>query len=306
MNIEMIKLKQGYGAKYANVYIKNNYVYKKSLNNEGETKLKNEIDFYTFIKNNKINFPIPKISFKSNKIIKMEYLKNYNTLEKYLRKNIDNLECIINLNYKYFNNLHNFDKIKISKELYLQSLKLESSIKIKKRYSTIKFIVEELNIKYVNNLSIIPLELILDMIDDKLLKYVNNLNEFYLNPIHGDLQLNNILIKNNLDIKFIDPRGYFGDSKIYGIKDYDFAKFRFGLTGYSDFDLKDINTIHLKNYNLEIDMNELKNLDDCSTIIKILVISIWLSNGHTFIYNKNKVITSYYYGIYLASKYLFL
>ena len=34
---------------------------------------------------------------------------------------------------------------------------------------------------------------------------------------------------------FIDPRGYFGRSKILGIKEYDLAKILYGISGYDTF-----------------------------------------------------------------------
>ena len=39
------------------------------------------------------------------------------------------------------------------------------------------------------------------------------------------------MIRDN-EIIFIDPRGYFGNTKLYGLKQYDFAKLLFGLSGY--------------------------------------------------------------------------
>jgi len=46
----------------------------------------------------------------------------------------------------------------------------------------------------------------------------------------------NILVNpNTFEIKFIDPRGYFGNTSIFIWKDYEYAKLLYCLYGYDDF-----------------------------------------------------------------------
>jgi len=49
--------------------------------------------------------------------------------------------------------------------------------------------------------------------------------------IHGDLQLSNLLLTPSFDKKVIDPRGYFGNTEIYGDAAYDYAKMFYGFCG---------------------------------------------------------------------------
>ena len=49
----------------------------------------------------------------------------------------------------------------------------------------------------------------------------------------------NIIVNTDDKIKLIDPRGYFGKSYIYGIKEYDYSKLIFALSGYDEFNNKD-------------------------------------------------------------------
>lgn len=56
---------------------------------------------------------------------------------------------------------------------------------------------------------------------------------------HGDLNGSNILVnRDTLDVKFVDPRGYFGETKLYGWRPYEHAKLLYCLYGYDDFNTK--------------------------------------------------------------------
>jgi len=55
------------------------------------------------------------------------------------------------------------------------------------------------------------------------------------NLIHGDPTFSNIMIRNEeVEPVLIDPRGYFGSSKLYGDKDYDWAKLYYSIVGNYD------------------------------------------------------------------------
>lgn len=73
--------------------------------------------------------------------------------------------------------------------------------------------------------------------------------QFFL--IHGDPTFSNIMIRNeDVEPVFIDPRGYFGSSKFYGDKDYDWAKLYYSIVGNYD-------QFNRKNFALEIAENEI-------------------------------------------------
>jgi aminoglycoside phosphotransferase len=52
--------------------------------------------------------------------------------------------------------------------------------------------------------------------------------------IHGDPTFSNTLITRNGTVMFIDPRGYFGESEIYGDPIYDWAKLYYSVVGGYD------------------------------------------------------------------------
>jgi len=71
-------------------------------------------------------------------------------------------------------------------------------------------------------------------------------------PIHGDLTFSNTLYnpqKNKIFI--IDPRGYYGNIKIFGDIDYDWAKIYYSLIGNYD-------QFNMKNFKLEIDNDKVE------------------------------------------------
>lgn len=295
--MEIIK-RNGYGSNFNIIYydMNNSIIIKKTINNYGINKLKNEMNFYNFIINNKIKFNIPIIHKYKKNIITMNYIKQ-NKLTDFDYFNI----IIANLN-----NLHNHNNMIVYKNYYKKILLEETIIKIKERFIIIKDIINEKinDILYVNNIKLCNFDIIIEKINNYLDIYVDNLNgDYKLQPIHGDPQYNNIIFHNH-DITFIDPKGYFGSSQIYGIKEYDIAKLFFSLSGYEIFDNMIFNELIFDNNNLNIDFINIPNFDLYnlnSQIVKYLFITIWLSNAHIFIKEPYKVIYSFFIGLYFAS-----
>lgn len=292
-------MKQGYGEKYASLEINGNILTKKSKNEEGNKKIQREINFYNFILKNNIKFKIPDIFSNKNNEIEMKYYKGHITLQKYLEKNQKSI--IIERVLEKIKILH-FQSISVSYEKYKKLVLEETIYKIKKRYNEIKKLVNEYNfINKVNGIKILTFDNIIDNLEKKLIQEINKMKKYYLNPIHGDLHLNNILIDND-DIVFIDPKGYFGSSEIYGIKEYDYAKFYFGLEGYSYFDFMNINKLNIEGDNILIKIPKFNFNTKYDNFTKLLIISIWLGNAHSF-ENDLKKITSYFYSLFLSNKY---
>lgn len=286
--------RNGYGANFNILYYDeiNLIIIKKTINQYGINKLKNEINFYNFIKENKIKLNIPIIYKYDNDTITMNYIKQ-NKLNDYNYLNI-----IIN----NLTNLHDYNNIFVNKDYYRKLLLEETIIKIKDRFITIKDIIYTNNILFVNNIKLLDFDTIIEKLNEYFNLYIDDiLTEYKLQPIHGDPQYNNIIF-DNYNLTFIDPKGIFGSSEIYGIKEYDIAKLFFSLSGYEKFDNMIFDFIHINNNNLNIDFINIPNFDIYnSKFIIYLFISIWLSNAHIFINEPYKVIYSYYIGLYFAS-----
>ena len=161
------------------------------------------------------------------------------------------------------------------------------------------------SIKSVNNIKFKNISYYCDIIHTKIISYLDGRN-FY-NLIHGDIHLGNILLDENDNIYFIDPRGYFGGSKLFGLYEYDYAKLLFGLSGYSVFDNIIINELNIINDNIEIDfIKDYEYIFETEKFDKITILfclSIWLGNNSCFS-NINKKITSLMIAYYYCEKYL--
>lgn len=300
----------GYGSNFnkISIDINNNIIKKECINEYGQKKINYEINFYKFLINNNISFKTPKIYlFQENGYI-MEYLNNYEPLYKVFNL-IDNTRKtkLLNKIRENLNNLHNSSKKYILKDEYYLNLKIEIEEKTQNRFNTIKNIIKKYDfIKKVNNIEIIPFEQLLLMINKKIYEFIelSNLSDFYFVPLHGDCQFNNILYNiEKDDFIFIDPRGYYGKSEIYGIPEYDFAKVLFALSGYDEFDNRTINKLDIENDNINININYLdKNILNINNLEILLMYNIWLGNAECFIKNNEmKGIYSYFISLFLGT-----
>lgn len=270
--------RNGYGSNFNNLYINNNYtlIKKEAINYYGNIKIKNEINFYNFIIKNKINFNIPEIIENNENF----YIMNY------IQKDSDS-KIDYNLIIEELKKLYKYSKI-IDKEYYNKILKEETIIKVRKRLDEIKnFIQIE--------------EELLNKIEKKINNYILNNNNFEISLIHGDPQQNNIIKSNNI-IYFIDPKGIFGSSNLYGIKEYDIAKIYFSYSGYDILDeLQIINDIDIMKI-IKIPKFKFHNENDFNNdLILIFFLTIWLSNSHIFKNDLLKMKYSYKIALYFCS-----
>ena len=293
-----------YGFVFNNITIKNNIFKKSSKNKLGELKIKNEFDFYIYIKNNNIAFAMPKLIDYSNNELSLEYIENSETLTNKI--NNINVDFYINCIKKKIDIIHTIYK-PITRDILKKDLEIEIKNKVLDRFNEYDWENNSLykSIQYVNNIKIKNINYYCYTIYKKLYTYLSEHD--YYNLIHGDIHLGNILIDSNNNILFIDPRGYFGETKLFGLKEYDYAKLLFGLSGYSAFDNIKIEELKIENNNLEINfINDFEYIfenDNFDNITKLLCLSIWLANNSCFS-NINKKITSLMISYYYCEKYI--
>ena len=316
---ENIITRNGYGSNFNELIIYDNKILKKSINSYGNEKIENEIFFYEhFLNVAKNNHDIIHLIPKINKLnlfehsIEMEYLSNYKPL--YLVFSSLNDEAknhIIAIILKKLDDMHK-TRININKTQFKNDLEIETLEKIKIRLSKVLNIVNRkpyCNVKHVNNFKIFSLNKIYQIIQKNIIEYLNSSELSYeYGMIHGDCQFNNILINQNNEMKFIDPRGYYGNSSIYGLIEYDIAKLCFALSGYDIFDNSECLDLYFSYDfdNINIDINIMCNsfIIEQSIIIKTMMCAIWLGNSHIFINDEKKCMTSYFMAMYMCSVYL--
>jgi hypothetical protein len=293
-----------YGFTFNNITIRGFEFNKNYKNLLGKNKINNEIKFYLYINKNELDFPMPELINYDDGNITIRYIENsFPLTNKIISSNITEY---INKIKSHFCIIHNIQK-KVSQDVIKRDLNIELNIKIMNRFNEYDWDSNLIykSIKSVNNVKIKNIYYYTQILEKKIIQYFETRN--YYNLIHGDTHLGNILLDKNDNIYFIDPRGYFGESSLFGIYEYDYAKLLFGLSGYSVFDNMIIDEINVKDNNIEINfIKEYEyifesNLFDGITIL--LCLSIWLSNNSCFS-NINKKITSLMISCYYCEKYL--
>ncbi|QJT71744.1 hypothetical protein TH1_060 [Shewanella phage Thanatos-1] len=120
--------------------------------------------------------------------------------------------------------------------------------------------------------------------------------------IHGDPHFSNIII--GKDIKFIDPRGYFGKTIGYGPRIYDESKVLYSLEGYDDFNANPTwGGLSIDNGYATIDIKKPKTKGRLpfNDYHYLWVAIIWIALGGYFKNNPLKAVSAYYYGLYLLT-----
>lgn len=107
--------------------------------------------------------------------------------------------------------------------------------------------------------------------------------------IHGDCTFSNMMLKDDQNPVLFDPRGYFGNTKLYGDEAYDWAKLYYSvISNYDQFNLKKFTLdIAEEEVYLQIESNHWEDMEDeffrllkekvSRKQMKLLLAVIWLS-----------------------------
>ena len=330
-----IQQRIGYGSNFNKISIIGEVLIKQSMNSYGHQKMENEIAFYEFLSEvkraeplcgserfldsfprigsansetneNNIDFHVPEIFHidSTNHTIEMRYLNEHIPLYKiFFDMSEDRKQSILQKIYENLAKLH-CHQTQVSQYVYWKDLYRETVHKIESRLESMEHLIRKYkHVTSVNGLLLKSLEEIVTIVNSRVKEHVCQQTEYIYSLIHGDCQFNNILTDDNDKIVFIDPRGYYGDTKLYGLKEYDYAKIMFALSGYDVFDNSKIDDVCIDGHNMIIS-DFLQPMSSLSPIVTTLFACIWLGNAHIFIKNETKCITSYFIAMYYASKYL--
>ena len=184
--------------------------------------------------------------------------------------------------------MHNQVRMPTSPQEYIEQLKIESFQKVVTRFNETDWqtITGFNEITHVNHVKIRDLHYYIAKINDRIDEIVQDLPEYRFSLIHGDINLGNIMTNSDGDIRFIDPRGYFGSMSLFGIEEYDFAKLLFGLSGYNVFDEMVIDGVDVIDGNIELPIEKNRfcifENEHFSEYTKLLALTIWLSNNSMY------------------------
>ena len=298
--------KIGYGRFFNKITINKNYVIKKSIDKNFSHLIKKEQNWYSEVAKLKYN-DIPRIY--SNRPFKIEKI-NGNHLFEYKNLNRIKTNKILENVFDSLENLHNkYMETSIKKdieEVYINKTlkRLNSVSKIIPNFSSAKsFTINGKKCKnylYPKNRGIFK-EILKILLIEK------------FRPIHGDPTLSNILIKNNLRPIFIDPRGYFANTKsILGDKNYDISKIYYSVIGNYDLFNRRKFKLYVDSCSIEILMDNIypKNSADIFKShfskdlkrIEIIHSLIWLSLSGYVKDDIDSIIASFYNGIYWLNR----
>lgn len=293
--------REGYGAAFNEIEINGSIFKKKAKNIYGEEKIQKEIEWYSICEQLETNLPIPRRLSKNLNSLELEFYKDHEAFYKIFWKSSEEKQkkYLQDINSK-LELFHKNCKQFIPREVLERDLIEETSHKIMSRWNEVKDVLSWCNFSHVNGIKILTLTELIDYIQKKINEYLPEIKSEYC-LIHGDCQFNNILYFKD-DYIFIDPRGYFGKTKVYGLPHYDRAKILFALTGYDIFDSMEVDSLSFENGNLYLpEIPCKKNIFDEITLDHIFMVSIWLGNAHCFRSNPMKAVVSHYYARYIGT-----
>ena len=298
--------KIGYGRYFNKILIKEDKVFKKSIDKKFIHLIQNEQNWYKEI--NKLNFSnIPKIysiepytmsKINGEHLFEMKNLKK-NKYYKIIGNILDTLGT-----------LHNKKEIQ-SKRSDIRKVYIDKTLQ---RLKTVSKIIPNYSSSETFTINGIKCK---NYLHKKNIKIFDDLEKILLNskfnPIHGDPTCSNILIQKNLKPMFFDPRGYFSnEASIYGDKLYDISKFYYSIIGNYDFFNRRKFKLYADNQSIEIMMDDFYP-DGAENIfkeryksdfnkIKIIHALIWLSLSGYVKDDIDSILASFYNGLYWLNK----
>jgi HAD superfamily hydrolase (TIGR01509 family) len=281
---------------------------KKSTCEYGNTIIEKELYFYKYHKNFKFKPTI--YEFDETSFI-MEKIKNSRQVISYFNECLQSKQFDIIKNcLSIIENLHDQEKILVEHDRLCQDINIEFKSKIINRLDKISPILNYF--AFLKNINNIPIQIthseIIQKISTNIISFFEKNIKNYC-TIHGDCHLSNILIDNNENYYLIDPRGYFGESDIFGINYYDIGKILYSLSGFDELNNRKNHYFVIEQDNIIVNINN--NMDNYLVLFEKynvpilidMVILHWFGLAEYSKNNIHKCVSAYYYGIYLYQKY---
>lgn len=303
---------------FNSIEVKDDVVYKKAITDKG-IKLQNiEGEYYNAFNN--VSSLCPMLGWDMNNHVLHLKKLNAKTCTEYIKEHPSKAVHVYNKFIEAASELHHLDiDIQDDEQDCEEALYNELIDMIDVRVKPCKKLIESIGtIDTFNNMPVTDHKSLMTMLN-RWFDYYKENAKFCL--VHGDPNTDNCMYDEDKDkVYFIDPRGYFGTFKTlgYGLLDYDFAKFLYGMTGYSQFNNAPYISVRHEGTNIDVWVGDnIKGRDKVKGIstlnidmltenndIKILVGIIWMKLTSYIINDPIKSVAAYYHGNALLTKYL--
>jgi hypothetical protein len=299
---------------FNSVQFQGDLVIKSALNAQGDALIAREINWYRKLSEMNSAVRVPKTwpaddkkSFIMSKVQGVPIWKLWPGLDAEAR------ELVLTRVFKQLDTLHNTSVIQVGYSQVLDDVKKEACDKLLARYAEIKDVVNAFGpVHRVNGWHIgigLDPEITIRRLFSLLYSHYAGTTEYSL--IHGDAQFSNTMIDpDTLEVTLIDPRGYFGDTQLYGLADYDLAKVYYSLSGYDLFNYStDFHIKGLQGGELTFDIPK-PELTGCTNIIgnrlstvhQLWLAVIWIGLGGYIKNDPVKSVCAHYHGLAMADK----
>ena len=281
---------------FNSVEIKDNIVTKTAINSKGKDLQKKELRWYSKKPPN-----TPKIMESTDDYFKMERAKGQPLYQCYQEGiEVEVLEAL--------KELHETNTQAVTQKIVKRDLQIEVVDKTYDRKKSIQGLLDGFGIvNSVNKKPLIDFDYMCTILYDRLTWFNKKRSKYTF--IHGDPNFSNTMYDGE-KITFIDPRGYFGKTRLYGPETYEQAKVLYALSGYDSFNAE-VNFGHYElndgDLNIQIPpLQKISNLDPKNNTLfneetYTWLALIWVNLGGYFKNNPLKAVLAYYYGLHLAT-----
>ena len=221
-------------------WIKDGKFYKEAINEQGRTLAGREVEWYRKIQETISHVDV---TIESKDIINIPVIYGYNPLcmEVVKGKNIyeyDSLmlsekKDILSQVIKCLRQVHKIDSIPVDKDSFYEAYIGKTFARLEKVKELVPFAKDTTVI--VNGRECRNIFFHREEVESIIMRYLPK--KFLL--IHGDCTFSNLMLTEAGEPVLIDPRGYFGNTELYGDASYDWAKLYYSIVGnYDRFNLK--------------------------------------------------------------------
>jgi len=284
---------------FNSIELKDGKVYKKAIDKQGEVLAKREAEWYRQLQAYNFN-NIPTIY--SYEPLCMNEISGKNIYE-YTDIKYEEKKVILKQIVDCLKEVHKLGSVETDKNSFYEAYIGKTFDRLKKVRYLVPFADDEYiivngkrcrNVFYNRN--------VLEKLVNKFIP-----EKFVL--IHGDCTFSNIMLNDDIPI-LIDPRGYFGNTEMYGDAAYDWAKLYYSLvSNYDRFNLKEFE-LYINNDGVELEtvsnnwedteeyFFELLKDEVTKPQMKILLSVIWLSLTTYTWEDYDSICGAFYKGIY--------